>query len=34
MIITTDNILLRPKLDCDEDYDMAMKGLSVVVSLL
>jgi hypothetical protein len=32
MIITIDSLLLRPKLDCDEGYDMAVKDPSVVVS--
>ena len=31
MIITTDSLLPRPKLDCDGGYDMAVKGPSVVV---
>jgi hypothetical protein len=31
MIITADSLLPRPKLDCDEGYDMAVKGPSVVV---
>jgi hypothetical protein len=31
MTITVDNLLPRPKLDCDVDYDAAMKGASVVV---
>jgi hypothetical protein len=30
--ITTDNLLLRPKLDYDGGYDVAIKGASVVVS--
>ena len=29
--ITADNLLPRPKLDCDVGYDAAMKGASVVV---
>jgi len=31
MTITADSLLLRPKLDCDGGYDVAMKGPSVVV---
>ena len=31
MTITIDSLLPRPKLDCDVGYDVAMKGLSVVV---
>jgi len=31
MTITVDSLLLRPKLDCDGGYDMAVKGASVVV---
>jgi hypothetical protein len=31
MTITADNLLLMPKLDCNGGYDVAMKGLSVVV---
>ena len=31
MIITVDSLLSRPKLDCDEGYDVAVKGPSVVV---
>ena len=31
MIITVDSLLLRAKLDCDGSYDVAVKGLSVVV---
>jgi hypothetical protein len=31
MTITVDSLLLRPKLDCDVDYDAAMKGASVIV---
>jgi hypothetical protein len=31
MIITADSLLLMPKLDCDEGYDMVVKGPSVVV---
>jgi hypothetical protein len=30
-IITADSLLLRPKLDCDGGYDVAMKRPSVVV---
>jgi hypothetical protein len=30
--ITTDSLLLRPKLDYDGGYDVAIKGASVVVS--
>ena len=33
MTITVDNLLPRPKLDCDVGYDVAMKGASVVVLL-
>ena len=29
--IIVDSLLLRPKLDCDVGYDMAVKGASVVV---
>ena len=32
MTIIVDSLLPRPKLDCDEGYDMAMKGSSVVVT--
>jgi len=32
MTITVDNLLPRPKLDCNRGYDTAMKGPSVVVS--
>ena len=31
MIITADSLLPRLKLDCDEDYDVAVKDPSVVV---
>jgi hypothetical protein len=31
MTITADSLLSRPKLDCDVGYDVAVKGLSVVV---
>jgi hypothetical protein len=31
MTIITDNLLSRPKSDCDRGYDMAVKGASVVV---
>ena len=31
MVITADSLLLRPKLDCDEGYDVAVKGPSVIV---
>ena len=31
MTITADNLLPRPKCGCDGGYDMAVKGLSVVV---
>jgi hypothetical protein len=31
VIITADSSLLRPKLDCEGGYDVAMKGPSVVV---
>jgi len=31
MTITVDSLLPRPKLDCDRGYDVAVKGLSVVV---
>ena len=31
MTITVNSLLLRLKLDCDGGYDVAMKGLSVVV---
>ena len=31
MAITVDSLLSRPKLDCDRDYDVAVKGASVVV---
>jgi hypothetical protein len=31
MTITVDNLLPRPKLDCDVGYDVAVKGASVVV---
>jgi hypothetical protein len=31
MIIIADSLLLRQKLDYDEGYDVALKGLSVVV---
>ena len=34
MTITIDSLLLRPKLDCDMGYDTAVKGASVVVSVL
>ena len=33
MTITVDSLLPRPKLDCDWGYDVAVKGLSVVVIL-
>jgi len=33
MTITVDNLLLRPKLDCDGGYNVAVKGPSVVVQL-
>jgi hypothetical protein len=29
--ITADSLLPRPKLDCDEGYDVVVKGPSVVV---
>jgi hypothetical protein len=32
MIITADSILLRPKLDYNGGYDVAVKGPSIVVS--
>jgi hypothetical protein len=32
MTITADGLLPRLKLDCDGDYDVAVKGLSVVVT--
>ena len=32
MTITVDSLLPRLKLDCDGGYDVAMKGLSVVVN--
>jgi hypothetical protein len=32
MTITVDSLLSRPKLDCDRGYDVAVKGLSVVVN--
>ena len=31
MTITADSLLPRPKLDCDVGYNVAMKGVSVVV---
>ena len=31
MTITADSLMLRPKVDYDVGYDVAMKGLSVVV---
>ena len=31
MTISVDSLLPRPKLDCDGGYNVAMKGLSVVV---
>jgi hypothetical protein len=31
MTITVDNLLPKPKLDCDVGYDVAVKGASVVV---
>jgi hypothetical protein len=31
MIITADNLLSRLKLDCDEGYNVAVKGPSVIV---
>ena len=31
MTITVDSLLPRPKLDYDRGYDVAVKGLSVVV---
>ena len=31
MSITTDNLLPRPKLNCDVGYDAAVKGASIVV---
>jgi hypothetical protein len=34
MTITIDNLLPRPKLDCDVGYDAAVKGASVVVQEL
>jgi hypothetical protein len=34
MTITADSLLLRPKLDCDGGYDVAVKGASVVVILV
>ena len=33
MTITTDILLPRPKLDYDGGYDVAVKGLSVVVTI-
>ena len=32
MIITADSLLPSPKLDCNEGYDVAVKGPSVVVN--
>ena len=32
MIITANSLLPKPKLDCDEGYDVAVKGPSVVVT--
>jgi hypothetical protein len=34
MIIIVDILLLRLKLDCDGGYDMAVKGLSIVVKVV
>ena len=34
MTIIVDNLLPKPKLDCDVGYDAAVKGASVVVSSL
>jgi hypothetical protein len=31
MTITADSLMPRPKLNCDRDYDVAVKGVSVVV---
>ena len=31
MTITVDSLLPRPKLDCDGCYDVAVKGLNIVV---
>jgi hypothetical protein len=33
MSITADSLLLIPKLDCDLDYNTAVKGVSVVVKV-
>ena len=33
MTITANSLLPRPKCSCDGGYDVAMKGLSVVVIL-
>ena len=32
--ITVDNLLPRPKLDCDVGYDVSVKGASVVVCVV
>jgi hypothetical protein len=34
MSITADNLLMRPKLDCNVGYDAAVKGVNVVVIVL
>ena len=33
MTITVDSLLPRSKLDCDGHYNMAVKGLDIVVTL-